>query len=209
MSYIARCVESVVLSIGGVGLFFIAFLDSSVLSLPEINDLLVVTLAIREPDLRFYYAAMATFGSVVGCLVLYSLGRKGESVVFRGRFTGERYHRTLALAQRYGALAVAIPAVLPPPTPFKVFVFTAGVARVQIWKFVIAVFLGRGIRYFTVAFLAVRYGEEALTFIKSYLTYVESIFSEWGVAALINVVFVLVAAWGILFWVRRKRSRQR
>jgi len=204
VSYIARCIESFVLSIGGIGLFFIAFLDSSVLSLPEINDLLVVTLVTREPELRFYYAAMATFGSIVGCLMLYSLGRKGESVIFRRRFTGETYRRTLALSQRYGALAVAIPAVLPPPTPFKVFVFAAGVARVPIWKFIVALFFGRGIRYFTVASLAVRYGEEALELIERYLTSVGSVTEGWAVGALITIVLVLVIVWIFLVWLRRK-----
>ena len=168
MSRIVAWVQSFALSIGGPGLFVVAFLDSSFLSLPEINDLLVVLLVIEHKERMAYYALLATLGSVAGCLVLYFLGRRGGEALVRRRFGGPRLDRALALYQRYGVLAVAIPAILPPPSPFKVFVLLAGVARLPVAQFVSAVSLARGLRYFGEGWLAVRYGDRALALLEEH-----------------------------------------
>ena len=161
MATIVNWVKAFAESIGGPGLFVIAFLDSSFLSLPEINDLLVIAMVRNDTELMAYFATMATLGSVAGCLVLYGLGRRGGEAFLRRRFAGPRVARAMRLSQQYGVLAVLIPAVLPPPAPFKVFVLLAGVARVPITHFITAVALGRGFRYFGEGWLAVRYGEQA------------------------------------------------
>lgn len=158
---IVNWVKAFAESIGGPGLFVIAFLDSSFLSLPEINDLLVIAMVRNDAELMPYYALMATLGSVAGCVVLYVLGRRGGDALIRRRFGGPRLTRAMELSQRYGILAVAIPAILPPPAPFKVFVLLAGVAKVPVSEFVVAVSLGRGFRYFAEGWLAVQYGEQA------------------------------------------------
>ena len=129
MAGIVNWVKAFAESIGGPGLFFVAFLDSSFLSLPEINDLLVIAMVRNDTELMPYYALMATLGSVAGCLVLYVLGRRGGDALIRRRFGGPRLTRAMELSKRYGILAVAIPAILPPPAPFKVFVLLAGVAQ--------------------------------------------------------------------------------
>ncbi len=161
MAGIVNWVKDFAESIGGGGLFCVAFLDSSFLSLPEINDLLVIAMVRNSPELMPYYASMATLGSVAGCLVLYVLGRRGGGALVRRRFGGARLAKAMEISQRYGILAVAIPAILPPPAPFKVFVLLAGVARVPVSQFVTAVGLGRGVRYFGEGWLAVEYGEQA------------------------------------------------
>ena len=166
MARIIAWVQAFALSIGGPGLFIIAFLDSSFLSLPEINDLLVVVMIIEHPARMPFYALMATAGSVVGCLVLYAIGRRGGQGLVKRRFGGPRMRRAMELSRRYGVLAVAVPAILPPPAPFKVFVLLAGVAGVPIHQFVGAVAAGRGLRYFGEGWLAVRYGEQAVHFIE-------------------------------------------
>ena len=163
MAGIVHWVKGFAESIGGPGLFVVAFLDSSFLSLPEVNDLLVIAMVRNDPESMPYYALMATLGSIAGCLVLYLLGRRGGDSLIRRRFGGPRLTRAMELSQRYGVLAVAIPAILPPPAPFKVSVLLAGVARVPISQFVTAVALGRGFRYFAEGWLAVRYGEQAET----------------------------------------------
>ena len=163
MAGIVNWVKGFAELIGGPGLFFVAFLDSSFLSLPEVNDLLVIAMVRNDPESMPYYALMATLGSIAGCLVLYLLGRRGGDSLIRRRFGGPRLTRAMELSQRYGVLAVAIPAILPPPAPFKVFVLLAGVAKVPISQFVTAVALGRGFRYFAEGWLAVRYGEQAET----------------------------------------------
>ena len=163
MAGIVNWVKGFAESIGGPGLFVVAFLDSSFLSLPEVNDLLVIAMVRSDTESMPYYALMATLGSIAGCLVLYLLGRRGGDSLIRRRFGGPRLTRAMELSQRYGILAVAIPAILPPPAPFKVFVLLAGVTKVPISQFVTAVALGRGFRYFAEGWLAVRYGEQAET----------------------------------------------
>ena len=153
------------MSLGGPGLFFIAFLDSSFLSLPEINDLLVVWMVTRQKELMLYYAAMATFGSMTGCLVLYAIGRKGGDALLRRRFQAGRLDRAMTQFKRYGVLAILVPALLPPPAPFKVFVLMAGVAGMPILHFAGTIAVGRGLRYLIGGLLAVRYGDQAIDFI--------------------------------------------
>lgn len=154
--------------VGGIGLFTVAALDSSFLSFPQINDLLVIYLSIKRPALMPYYAGMTTLGSILGCFLLYGFAYRGGEVFLRKRVSGPRVERGLALYQRHGLLAVVVPALLPPPTPFKLFVLLAGAARVSPWKFGIAIAIGRGIRYFGQGYLAVLYGQRAVEIVQNY-----------------------------------------
>jgi len=165
MTRVLEWTQGFALSLGGPGLFLIAFLDSSFLSFPEVNDLLIVWLTTRNPERMPYYALMTTLGSISGCLALYTLARKGGEAFLRKRFSERHIDRAMNLFQRYGLLAVLIPSILPPPAPFKIFVLAAGVARVKLWHFIIAIAIGRGIRYFGEGLLAVWYGEAATAFL--------------------------------------------
>ena len=196
MARIVAWVQSFALSIGGPGLFFVAFLDSSFLSLPEINDLLVVVLVIQHKERMLYYALMATLGSLAGCLVLYFIGRKGGAALARRRFGGRRMERALTFYQRYGALAIAIPAVLPPPSPFKVFVLLAGIAGVPVLHFASVIALARGFRYTAEAWLAVRYGDQAIALLE-----------ENGRALSIALAVVVIGSASVwLIWRARRRD---
>ena len=152
--------QSLVGSVGGLGLFAVAFLDSSVLSLPIINDLLVIHLSVQRPAWMPYYALMATAGSLAGCLFVYFLARKGGEVMFRKR-AGRRAERIRGWIHRNAFLTVAVPALLPPPMPFKLFVIAAGVFQVPLRMFALALIAARGFRYFAEGVLAVRFGEQA------------------------------------------------
>ena len=167
MSRIVRWLEAFTSSLGGPGLFLVAFLDSSFLSLPEINDVLVVLMVTRNEALMPYYAAMATLGSITGCLVLYGLGRKGGEAILQKRFSGPRVEKAMGLLRRFGVLAIIVPALLPPPAPFKVFVLLSGVTRVPWPRFCGAVAVGRGVRYFGEGLLAVRDGDEAVELLRA------------------------------------------
>ena len=167
MSRIVSWLEAFASSLGGPGLFLVAFLDSSFLSLPEINDVLVVLMVTRNEELMPYYAAMATLGSITGCLVLYVLGRKGGEAILQKRFSGPRVEKAMGLFRRFGVLAIIVPALLPPPAPFKVFVLLSGVTRVPWPRFCGAVAVGRGVRYFGEGLLAVRYGDEAVELLRA------------------------------------------
>ena len=167
MSRIVSWLEAFTSSIGGPGLFLVAFLDSSFLSLPELNDVLVVLMVTRNEELRPYFAAMATLGSITGCLVLYVLGRKGGEAILQKRFSGPRVEKAMGLFRRFGVLAIIVPALLPPPAPFKVFVLLSGVTRVPWLRCCGAVAAGRGVRYFGEGLLAVRYGDEAVELLRA------------------------------------------
>jgi membrane protein YqaA with SNARE-associated domain len=165
MRRIADWAQSLALALGAPGLFLVAILDSSVLTLPEINDILVV-LMVTEHNARLpLYAGAATAGSIVGSLLLYSIGRKGGEAVIRRRFNSARSDRALRAIQRYGVMAVIIPSLLPPPMPFKMFVLLSGVTGMPFARFVSAVAIGRGTRYFGEGLLALRYGDQTLAFL--------------------------------------------
>ena len=151
----------VALSLGGPGLFSIAFLDSSFISLPQINDILVVLMVTQNKALMLYYVAMATLGSIAGCYVIYYLARKGGDTFIQKRLKPGHTERALAMYKRHGLLALMVPALLPPPAPFKLFVLAAGVAHVRPLQFVAAVGIARGARYLALGVLAVRYGDAA------------------------------------------------
>lgn len=152
-------------SLGGFGLFLAAFLDSSVLALPVINDFLVISYSIRAPAKMPYYALMATLGSLAGSLFLYFLAKKGGEVMFR-KSAGRRAERIRAWVNKNDFLSIAIPSILPPPMPFKAFVLAAGVFQMRMRTFVLALVLGRGFRYFAEGILAVRYGDQAWDWLK-------------------------------------------
>lgn len=153
---------------GGLAMFVIALLDSSFLSFPQINDLLIIVLSTKNPSRMPYYAGMTTIGSLIGCFMLYFVARRGGEAFIRKRIKGRQVDRAIGLYQKYGLLAVIVPALLPPPVPFKLFVLMAGAAAVSPLNFGVAIVIGRGIRYFGQGYLAVLYGERAAEFVKQY-----------------------------------------
>ena len=151
-------------ALGGPGLAVLAFLDSSFLPLAGVFDLLLVGLVIRHPDRWPYYAAMATAGSLGGCYVLYAIARTGGHAVLARYLRDRHIERGLAAFRKYGLLTVVVPAILPPPMPFKPFVLVAGVSDVSPATFVLAVIIGRGFRYGGEAVLAYWYGPDAMAY---------------------------------------------
>jgi membrane protein YqaA with SNARE-associated domain len=147
--------------VGGWGLFVIALLDSSFLSFPQVADALVLLQSARHPALMAYYAGATTLGSLAGCFLLYGAGRRGGEVFLRRRFKALHVDRALGLYQRFGMLAVIVPALLPPPAPFKLFVLLSAAAGLNPLAFGVAVGLGRGTRYFAQAWLGAAYGSHA------------------------------------------------
>jgi membrane protein YqaA with SNARE-associated domain len=194
---IVEFIQPIALSLGGPGLLLIAFLDSSFLSFPEIPDLLLVWFVVEHPQRWAYYALMATTGSVAGCFALYSVFRKGGEAMLRRRFKAARVERALGLIRRYGLLAVVVPAILPPPAPFKIFVILAGASGIPVRKFLGAVVIGRGARYTSEALLAYYYGEAAITYISENLRPL-SLWIAGGVGVL-----------GIAYIIWRQRSQKR
>jgi membrane protein YqaA with SNARE-associated domain len=168
MGRIADWARGLALTMGAPGLCLVAFLDSSFLSLPEITDLLVVWMVTRNPARVIVYVVAATVGSLAGCLVMYYIGRKGGEALIRKRFARARVERAMAAFDRHGVLVVLIPAILPPPAPFKIFVILAGLAGISPAKFMTAIVIGRGSRYLALGLLAVEYGEQALAYVEDH-----------------------------------------
>jgi membrane protein YqaA with SNARE-associated domain len=149
------------LGLGPLGLFVIALADSSFLSFPQVNDALILVLSAKHPSLMPAYAVLSTLGSVAGSFVLYQMGRRGGDAFLRRRFKASHVDRALRMYQRWGTLAIVVPALLPPPMPFKLFVLLSGASGMHPASFLASVAVGRGVRYFGQGLLAVEYGDEA------------------------------------------------
>jgi len=199
MGTLADRLRALALAMGAPGLLLIAFLDSSFLSLPEIADLMVVYMVTHHKSRVVLYAFSATLGSIGGCLVMYFIGKKGGDALVSKRFTTRNIERAKASFQRHGVMTVLIPSLLPPPAPFKIFVLLAGVAHVDVRRFVLAVALGRGVRYLALGFLAVEYGDRALAYMH-----------ENGVKVSLIAVGVLAAGFvAYLVWSKADAQKSR
>jgi membrane protein YqaA with SNARE-associated domain len=191
-------------TLGAPGLFIVAFLDSSFLSIPEISDLLVITAALDNPRTAWVAILMATLGSLGGCLVLYWIGRRGEEAVLVRRFGEERTRRAREAFQRWDVLALAVPAVLPPPMPFKIFVLAAGVFEFKLAHFVATLVLARGLRYGLWAIIGIVYRERALDFLRQV--------DGWGAQRLPLVLgalgLALLLGALLVIWRRRRQREQ-
>lgn len=172
-------------TLGAPGLFLISFLDSSVLSFPVINDLLLIQLSINTPSRMPLYAAAATLGSVLGCILLYYIARKGGEAFFE-KNAGVHGPTVRHWVEQNGFVGMLLAALLPPPVPFKVFVFAAGVFEVPLGSFTLAIFIARVLRYFTVGYLAMRFGHYALPYLAQHKLQVAVI-----VAAFVVISYLL------------------
>jgi membrane protein YqaA with SNARE-associated domain len=188
-------------TLGPLGVFLVAFLDSSFISIPEINDIIVITSAARHPETAWLYVLMATLGSVAGCAALWALGRRGGEAILVKRFGAERVEKTRAAFHRWDVLALALPAVLPPPMPFKIFVLSAGVFGFPWRRFALTLFVARGLRYTAWAVAGAVYGDEALEVLRR----TDAWFSRN--VALVAAVSVALAAIGFAVWFLRRRRR--
>ncbi len=202
LTTIARWLEVYVLELplyfAAPAMILIGALDSSLLSLPEINDYLVVGRCIKSPGAVFYFPLFAATGSVLGCNLLYTIMRKGGQVVLRKRFSVDKIKRVERAYERFGFLAIGIPAILPPPLPFKIFVATAGTLEYPRWKFLLTVMLARSLRYYVEGVLAVFYGRRVLLFAKDNGLVIISIVASLALIGL--TVYLLIN--------RRKNARQ-
>lgn len=167
-----------------LSLFALSFLDSILLPLPSLNDLLLIDLCIQHPLRMPYYATLATLGSLAGSVILYFLARKGEEAAFH-KEAGSQAPRIHRWMERNGFVTLLVAALLPPPTPFKLFVLAAGALGMPFRGFLAAMSIARSIRFFAEGYLAVRYGTEATRFLVAH-----------GVAFTVSTIaFILVFYW--------------
>jgi membrane protein YqaA with SNARE-associated domain len=155
---VAHSVRHWIYQLGGLGLIPLGLLDNSVVPLPGSMDVLTVVLAARDARWWFYYAIMATIGSVIGAFVTFRLARKGGKETLKRKLSPERAKSIVKIFSKWGFWSIAIAALLPPPVPMVPFVIAAGAAQYSTKKFLAALTLGRAVRYTAVALLGVRYG---------------------------------------------------
>ncbi|HEY7289004.1 MAG TPA: VTT domain-containing protein [Vicinamibacterales bacterium] len=199
MSEFVDRVRALALAWGAPGLFVIALLDSSFLPLPGATDLLLIVMVTRRKEHLVLYVIAAVFGSVAGCLMMHAIGRKGGEAFVRRRFTGARVESALRSLRENGVMAVLIPCLLPPPAPFKIFMLLAGVVGISAARLAVAITIGRGIRYVTLALLAYWFGDRASQYL-----------ADHGTTASLVVVGVLVgAAAAYLLWKRARGTGNR
>lgn len=160
---VARSARHWIFHLGALGFIPLGLLDSSIIPLPGSMDVLTIVLAARSGDFWLYYALMATVGSVIGGYVTYRLARKGGKETLARKFPRRKLEKIYKIFGRWGFGAIAIPALLPPPVPMVPFVLAAGAMQYSAKKFLVALTLGRIVRYSILAYLAARYGRYMLT----------------------------------------------
>jgi len=154
-------------ALGAAGLFGISLIDSVGVPLPGGPDAVMIWLSANSPGLMPLYALAATAGSAIGCTGLYLLARSAGVAALK-RVAPQKRARIENLLGRYDLIAIMIPAVLPPPFPFKPFVLGAGVFKLKTWRFITAIFVGRAIRFLIEGWLAISFGEDAGRIIKQH-----------------------------------------
>lgn len=154
---------------GPLGLFFLAILDSAGVPLPAAVDALLVATAAVNPASAYLAAGVAVVGSVIGCMILFLIGRKGgQTYLDRVTQTG-RAAKFRAWFQTYGLITVFIPALLPIPLPVKVFVLSAGALGVRPLTLLGVVLAARVPRYFGLAWLGSELGDHTMSWLKAHL----------------------------------------
>ena len=177
-------ISQYLVSFGPFGLLAIAFLDSLFIPMPGGVDAVLLLLSASRPSWVLIYVAAATLGSTVGCVGLYKISeRAGHRAL--NRFSEKKQKRVKDLIDRYDVLSVLVASLLPPPFPFKLFVVSAGVFRLNLVRFTIAIAAGRTFRYLLEGYLAARYGEHAREILSRYYPAIGI-----GLALLIIVAFV-------------------
>lgn len=169
-------------------------LDSSLIPLPGSMDFATILLSARDKRLWFYYAIMATVGSVLGGYLTYRLSRKGGKETLAKKLSKRRVDKIVKTFERWGFTAIVVPALLPPPFPFVPFVIAAGALQYSRNKFLAALTIGRAARYTLLAYLGVIYGRHIL-----------SLFSRHGYVVIFVVVGLVAASMVIALIVRAKK----
>jgi len=183
--------------LGPWGVFAIAAVDGSLFGMPV--DAVVAGYVYNDRPHFLFYVAMASAGSALGSIVIYAIGYFGGETVLRKRISEERFHKIHASFERHEFWAVMFPAMLPPPTPFKLFVLAASAFEMRFTHFLAAVFAGRFVRFFVLAILTIEFGPQVVHVVGSLVKQ-----HAWW---LLTGVLVAVAL-GVLVWSKRRRPSQ-
>lgn len=146
--------------LGPWGVFAIAAVDGSLFGMPI--DAVVAWYVYNDRSRFLFYVLMASAGSTLGCLVMYAIGYFGGETLLRKRIPEARFNKIHASFERHEFWALVFPAMLPPPTPFKLFVLAAAAFEMRLVHFLGAVFAGRFVRFFVLAILTIEFGPQVI-----------------------------------------------
>src|SRR6478736_1152611 len=161
-------VWAVLKPLGAWGVFAIAALDGAAVGLPM--DVVVGGYVAQNHQRLLLYVLMAAAGSSLGSLVIYAIGYAGGEELLRKRVSAERFQKLHDAFDKHPFWSLMFPAMLPPPTPFKVFALAAAVAEMSIWHFLGAIFLGRTIRFLILAILVIKFGPGVVHTLRIFFT---------------------------------------
>jgi membrane protein YqaA with SNARE-associated domain len=178
------------------GVLGFAFVDAAFLGMPL--DPIVAGYVWANPQRLFLYSAMGAAGSALGSIVIYVIGYKGGEMLLVKRIGEARFNKIRASFERHEFLAIMLPSMLPPPTPFKLFVLSAGVAEMRFSHFLGAIFAGRFLRFVILSFLVIRFGPEIVGFLGGVVHH------HWRYAVAVLAAGALLGWW--IWRVRKLRS---
>jgi membrane protein YqaA with SNARE-associated domain len=181
--------------LGVWGVFVVAFADSALLGMPI--DAVVAAYVYNDRGHFYVYVLLASLGSAVGSIPLYVIGYLGGEKVLRKRISGERFLRIHKSFERHEFWALMFPAMLPPPTPLKIFVLGAAIFEMRFEHFLAAIFAGRVVRFGVLALLTLRFGPQIVGLAGHMLRQ----HSYW-------VVTAIVVAAGVVSFLLRTRARR-
>ncbi len=170
--------------LGAWGVFAFAALDSAALGLPL--DPIVAGYVYARPRLFWLYAFMAAAGSAAGSIVIYLIGRAGGEVLLHRRMSPAKFEKIRRSFDRHEFLALMLPAMVPPPFPFKLFVLSAAAFGMNLPHFLLAIFAGRLLRFGILAMLTIKFGPQ-------FLAFAGQLFREhfWLVAGAIGMLLII------------------
>jgi membrane protein YqaA with SNARE-associated domain len=178
------------LGIWGVG--GLALIDSALIPIPVSMDGIVIGYVASAPHKFLLYSLMAAAASAVGSLVPFYVGRAGGELFLLKRINRERYEKIRDRFERQEFLAIMVPAMLPPPTPLKLFEFAAGVFEMKALPFVLAIFCGKLTQFLVCSLLTIWFGPALLHTLRHVLRQHMSIVVGLGIAALLALIFYVV-----------------
>jgi membrane protein YqaA with SNARE-associated domain len=183
-------IMAVLAPLGGVwAILIIALIDASFFGIPI--DPIVVFYVATDPRRCIVFALVASLGSALGSSVPYLIGYKGGEALVVKKIGRQKFSRMHALSEKYGDMALIIPAIMPPGFPFKVFVLMAGVTEMGYLHFLLSIFVGRLLRFLVIGGLTIAYGPEILSFLVSAFQHHRGA-TLAVIAAIIAVIVLLV-----------------
>lgn len=188
LSDLVKWTETVFGSLGWIGLFVLAFIESSFFPIPP--DVLLIILSLAEPDKALFFALICTIGSVLGGMFGYLIGYAGKEAVLKRFVSEEKIKKVHNLFNKYESWAIFIAGFTP--IPYKVFTIAGGVFYIKFWNFVLMSLISRGLRFFIVAIFVMYFGQRVVDYLN-------------GRFEIFTLVITLIAL--VIWWIYRKRKK--